>query len=89
METNAVFSRDSIRPVAAGEIPENVRALVMPHVENHERTLRAALTCNRDLVYEAFLNDPLVKGRAAETDVKKLVDDMIANTMTYLPDGWK
>lgn len=89
VETNAVFSRDSIRPVAAGEIPENVRTLVMPHVENHERTLIAALTCDRNLVYEAFLNDPLVKGRAAEADVKKLVDDMIAGTMAYLPDGWK
>ena len=89
VETNAVFSRNSIRPVAAGEIPENVRALVMPHVENHERTLRAALTCDRDLVYEAFLNDPLVKGRAVEADVKKLVNDMIANTMSYLPNGWK
>ena len=89
VETNAVFSRDSIKPLVAGSLPENVKALVMPHVENHERTLKAALTCDRELVYEAFLNDPLVKGRATEEDVKKLVDDMIANTMAYLPDGWK
>ncbi len=89
VETNAVFSRDSIKPLIAGNLPENVKALIMPHVENHEYTLQAALNCDRELVYKAFLNDPQVKGRANEEDVKKLVDDMIANTMKYLPEGWK
>lgn len=89
VETNAVFSRDSIKPLVAGEIPENVLALITPHTDNHERVLKAALTCDRELVYEAFLHDPLVKGRASEKDVKKLVDDMIENTIAYLPDGWK
>ena len=89
VETNALFSRDSIRPVAAGAIPENVMELMAPHVELQEKVLRAALTCDRELVYSAFLTDPLVKGRAAESDVKKLADDMIANTLAYLPEGWK
>ena len=89
VETNAVFSRDSIKPLIAGAVPSDLRALLMPHIENHEYTLEAALTCNRELVYKAFLNDPLVKGRATEADVKQLADDMIENTMQYLPDGWK
>lgn len=89
VETNAVFSRNSIKPVIAGSLPDSVRALIMPHVENHEYTLKAALECDRASVYKAFLNDPQVKGRASEEDVKKLADDMIANTMKYLPDGWK
>lgn len=89
VETNAVFSRDSIKPVIAGTIPEKVLELIKPHVANHERILNAALTCNRTLVYEAFLSDPLVKGRASDAEVKKLADDMIANTLAYLPEGWK
>nr|WP_288826031.1 alpha-glucosidase/alpha-galactosidase [uncultured Clostridium sp.] len=89
VETNAVFSRDSIKPVIAGTIPEEVLELIKPHVANHERILNAALTCNRALVYEAFLSDPLVKGRASDAEVKKLADDMIANTLAYLPEGWK
>lgn len=88
VETNAVFSRDSIKPLIAGNLPEDVKALIMPHVENHEYTLQAALNCDREAVYKAFLNDPQVKGRAGEEDVKKLVDDMIANTIKYLPEGW-
>lgn len=89
VETNAVFSRDSIKPVIAGTIPENVLELIKPHTDNHELILKAALSCDRTLVYDAFLNDPLVKGRVSDEEVKSLVDDMIENTMTYLPEGWK
>lgn len=89
VETNAVFSRDSIKPLIAGELPAQLLELITPHVANHEMVLEAALTCNRELVYQAFLNDPLVKGRASEADVRTLADDMIANTMEYLPEGWR
>ncbi len=89
VETNALFSRDSIKPVVAGAIPENVLELIEPHVANHQRILKAALTHDRSLVYEAFLNDPLVKDQAGEEEIKKLADDMIENTLAYLPEGWK
>lgn len=89
VETNAVFSRDSLKPVLTGEVPEGVAKLLAPHVENQPRILKAALNCDRDLVSRAFLTDPLVKGRASESEIKKLADDMIANTIEYLPDGWK
>ncbi|MCR5428330.1 MAG: alpha-glucosidase/alpha-galactosidase [Lachnospiraceae bacterium] len=89
VETNAVFERDAIRPVAAGKLPEQVYALVIPHVRNHERILKASLTCDRSLVKEAFMTDPQVIGRASEDEVYKLVDDMIDATMKYLPEGWK
>ncbi len=89
VETNAVFSLDSIKPLIAGEIPPEVLALITPHVENHELILQAALTCDRDTVYQAFANDPLVKGRISDNEIKQLADDMIANTITWLPNGWK
>lgn len=88
VETNAVFSRDSIKPLMAGSVPDPVKTLLMPHIENHERVLKAALACDRALVYTAFLNDPLLKGRSSETEIRKLADDMIANTYDWLPKGW-
>lgn len=90
VETNAVFERDAIRPIVAREIPEKVRELILPHVENHEYTLQAALTCDKELVVKAFLNDPIVKGKKCkEEDIRMLVDDMIAATLDFLPEGWK
>ena len=87
VETNAFFSRDSIRPVDAGSIPENVLALIMPHVENHRDILKAALTCDFELALKAFRNDPLVN--LNEEDSRTLLTEMIRNTKTYLPEGWQ
>ncbi|WP_394525099.1 alpha-glucosidase/alpha-galactosidase [Lacrimispora sp. JR3] len=89
VETNAVFARDSIKPIQAGSLPENLLELISPHVANHQRILTAALTCDRSLVYEAFAADPLIKGRATKAEIKSLADDMITNTLNYLPKGWK
>ena len=48
------------------------------------------MTKDKALLTEAFLNDPLVKGHNPSVeDVKKLADDMIENTMKYLPEGWR
>ena len=89
VETNALFERDAIRPIQAGALPEAVRALVMPHVENHERILKAALTGDRALVLEAFMADPLVKGKGCTKEqVKALIDGMLEGTRAYLPKMW-
>ena len=90
VETNALFDRDSIHPVAAGALPANVKDLIMPHIKNHDRILKAALTCDENLVAEAFMNDPIVKGKAlSKEDIRTLVHDMLQNTKAYLPEGWR
>lgn len=87
VETNAVFARDSIRPIYAGKVTEEVKKLLMPHIGNHERTMRAALTHDKTPLYEAFMHDPLVTGHGcSEADVKKLVDDMLEKTMDMFHD---
>ena len=89
VETNAVFERDAIRPILAGDLPECVKELIMPAFENHEAILEAALTCNEELVVKAFMNDPQVKGRKCkEQDIRLLVKDMLDGTKKYLPEGW-
>ncbi len=98
VETNAVFSRDSVRPVYAGDLTEELKALITPHVDNHERILKAALGITegmkpeecRELVKEAFRNDPaVIAHHPSEEEISSLVDDMIEATMTYLPEEWK
>jgi len=88
VETNAVFSRDSIRPVFAGDMPEALLNLTLPHVNNHDTVLKAALTCDKDLVICAFEADPLIGSKVSKTELSKLATDMIKNTQKYLPEGW-
>ena len=98
VETNAVFSRGSVKPVYAGDLTEELKALITPHVDNHERILKAALGITegmkpeecRELVKEAFRNDPaVIAHHPSEEEISSLVDDMIEATMAYLPEEWK
>ena len=89
VETNALFSYDSVRPVMAGQLSEDLLGLIQPHVEYQADILQAALDCDRNALYAAFLRDPLMKGRAGEAELCALADDMVTNTLEYLPQGWR
>lgn len=86
VETNALFERDHIAPVMAGAVSRGVGELLAPHIQNHEDILNAALTCDRDLAFKAFMNDPLMT--INETDGKTLFNEMLENTKNYLPKEW-
>ena len=82
VETNALFERDTIRPVYAGSLPQNILDLTTPHIENHERILEAAVTHNFNLVVDAFEHDSLVHGRASREEIQALVQEMIQATIS-------
>lgn len=89
VETNAVFYQGTIQPIFAGGMKPTIRDLVMPHVVNHERILEAALKPNFGLALDAFMDDPLVKGRISREDGAVLLREMIKNTLDILPEEWK
>lgn len=85
METNAIFSRDSIKPVVSGQLPPEINNLVLRHVLNQETTLQAALRTDRDKASRAFVNDPLVSLPPAEA--KELFDQMLNTPKLICQDG--
>ncbi|TXK79143.1 alpha-glucosidase/alpha-galactosidase [Paenibacillus sp. N3.4] len=85
VETNAVFSANSLRPVYAGELPVEVNNLVLRHVLNQETTLKAAINKDKSLAFKAFVNDPLVNIDVIQAE--ELFETMLQNTKSYLP-GW-
>ncbi len=89
VETNAVFEKDSIRPIFAGDIPENVKELVMPHIENQEYILKASLECDYESALNALMNDPNAKAKIDRTQGDEMLKVMIKNTLKYLPKEWE
>lgn len=85
VETNALFSCDSARPLMAGKLPEPINNMVMRHVSNQETTLKAALNKDKQLAFQAFLQDPLVD--ISPEWAERLFGDMLSNTEDYL-QGW-
>lgn len=87
VETNALFRRDQIAPVYAGNMPGPVLALTMPHIENQAMIYQAAQSCDFGLGLQAFLNEPSVQ--LAPGEAEALLRQMIRNTEKFLPENWK
>lgn len=85
VETNALFSKDSVRPVMAGALPDGVGLLMGRHMQNQEMILKAALERDTLLAFHAFLNDPIVAGLRLN-EAKELFARMFENTRKYLTD---
>lgn len=85
-ETNAVFRHNTVTPVFAGRMTNEICSMVLRHVKNHRTILNAALKKDKELAFTAFINDPLVT--CSYKDSKKLFDEMLKNTKKYL-HGWE
>lgn len=80
VETNAVFSADSVKPVFAGALPESIYPLVARVCGVQEMVSEGAAERNLDKVFNAFIQQvdlPIDKARA-------LFYEMIDNTKKYL-----
>ena len=60
VETYGAISGLGASGVAFGELPAPIAGLVHPHVINQEMIVEAGLTGDRDLAFQAFVNDPLI-----------------------------
>ncbi len=89
VETNAVFEKNNIRPIVAGSIPDHVHALIMPHIENQEYVLKAALECDYESALMAMMNDPNTQSKINIEQGNEMLREMIYNTLEYLPEEWK
>lgn len=79
VETNAIFTKNSVKPVSSGALPDTVNILVLRHVINQESLVKAVLSSDRDLAFQAFAGDPLVS-RLPMDNAWKLFNDMIRKT---------
>lgn len=88
VETNALFSRDSVRPVFAGRLPDAVNSIVLRHICNQEALVKSFTKRDKQMAFNAFANEPLMSCVDAE-DAEKMFEEMIENTKAYLPDYMK
>jgi galacturan 1,4-alpha-galacturonidase len=87
VETNALFTKNSIKPIMAGKLSDNVLGLMHRVAMNQETVLKATLTKDKKLAFTAFVNDPLVVNISLK-DAELLFEEMFNNAKEYLK-GWK
>lgn len=83
VETNCVFSRDSVKPIAAKPLPAAVNALVLRNAQNIENTYYGIKHRDFHRIFEAFVNQPLCSGLSL-SDAKELFIRMVNATGGYL-----
>ncbi len=74
VETNAVFTRDDVRPVYAGALPSDLASIMTRHISNQKLIVRAALEKDLNFAKRAFLNDPAVE-RLSQDRAYELFND--------------
>ena len=84
VETNAVFTADTVSPVMAGAVPESIYPLVSHAAGQTSAVVTAALERDLNKAYHAFACDPLV--RLSFADSRKLFDSMTGATRAYLKE---
>ena len=82
VETNATFRSNELRPVMAGNIPNEIYSLISRIVGEQELVVEAGVERNLDKAFMALLSDPLVN--LPIDKAKEMFDEMIGNTKEYL-----
>lgn len=83
VETNAVFSANSVAPVTAGELPDAVKNLIIRGLYNIETCYEGIKNRDFGMIWNSFMNQALCSGLTIE-ESKKLFVEMVENTRKYL-----
>ena len=82
VETNATFRSNELRPVMAGNVPNEIYTLVSRIVGEQLLIVDAAVERNIEKAFKAFIADPLVN--LPIDKAREMFDEMIDNTKAYL-----
>ena len=83
VETNALFRRDEVRPIYAGDMPSFPLELTKRHIENHQLLLNSF--DKKDLSYarKAFYQDPLIE-HLPKITLDQMFDEIVNAVKPYL-----
>lgn len=86
VEVPCLVDKNGVQPLAVGELPPHLAALIQTNLNVQGLTVEAALTGKREHIYHAAMLDPHT---AAELDLDQiwhLVDDLIEAHGEWLPE---
>ncbi|MFE5321814.1 hypothetical protein ACFQ88_24260 [Paenibacillus sp. NPDC056579] len=83
VETLGVVNSLGFSAVTAGPLPEPIRRMVLPHLENSEIIYAAATTGNFELALKALYNDPTC-WHLDYTDIRKMAEELLEANRPFL-----
>ncbi len=87
VETNALFTEDSVQALPAGEMSEETAALVDRHATCQKAFVEAFFAEDKQALCKAFCSDPAVQ-RIGEERGTELFEEMIYQNQAVLTEPW-
>ncbi len=88
VETNAMFSKNSVEPMETTALPVEVDALILKHVYHHEAFIKALKTKDISLMKSIIADDPQCGGASFE-EVSMVFDEIYEHNKEALDYYWK
>ena len=85
MEVPVFADKSGFNPVHVGALPPQCAVLTALSASIEEMAVEAALTGNKDLVYQAIYHDPLTASVLSLAEIRKMVDALFKKNKDYLP----
>ena len=85
VEVPALADGTGVWPVSVGALPPQCVAYVGPAVDTQALTVRAALHEDRDAIYHAVMQDPMIQASLTLDQVWSLTDELIEAEAEWLP----
>lgn len=86
VEVPCLVDKNGVQPTFVGDLPTQLAALNRTNINVQQLTVEAALTLDRDKIYQAALLDPHTNSELSIDDIRHLVDDLIEAHGDYLPE---
>jgi len=85
VEVPCLVDKNGIQPTVVGDLPTQLAALNRTNINVHQLTVEAALTLDKEKIYQAALLDPHTNSELSIGDIKAMVDELIEVHGDYLP----
>jgi alpha-galactosidase len=85
VEVPCLVDANGVQPTTIGSLPPQLAALMRTNINVQELTVQAALTGNRDNVYQAALLDPHTAAELDPAAIESLVDEVLAAHGSLIP----
>ncbi len=86
VEVTCLVDKNGITPTVVGELPEQLAALNRTNINTQLLTIEAALTLDRNKIYQAAYLDPHTSSELSLDEIKNLCDDLIEAHGDMLPE---
>jgi alpha-galactosidase len=87
VEVPCLVDGNGVQPVRIGELPPQLAAIMRTNINVQDLTVHAALTGNREHVYQAAMFDPHTAAELTLDEIWNLVDDLLLAHRGWVPES--